>query len=102
VLVGLGSLAIPGVGPIIAAGSVATALVATVASTGIEAAALGGLVRAISDLGIPEEQARVYSDRLHQGHYLVIVDGTEDEIGRAESIFSDRGIQDWGVYSPQS
>jgi hypothetical protein len=102
VLVGLGSLAIPGVGPIIAAGSVATALVATVASTGIEAAALGGLVRAISDLGIPEEQARVYSDRLHQGHYLVIVDGTEDEIGRAESIFTDRGIQDWDVYSPQA
>jgi len=102
VLVGLGSLAIPGVGPIIAAGSVATALVATVASTGIEAAAIGGLVRALIDLGIPEEQARVYSDRLHQGHYLVIVDGTEDEIGRAESIFSDRGIQDWGVYSPQA
>ncbi|HEY9638110.1 MAG TPA: general stress protein [Coleofasciculaceae cyanobacterium] len=103
VLVGLGSLAIPGVGPIIAAGSVATALVATVASTGVEAAAIGGLVRALTDLGIPEEQARVYSDRLHQGHYLVIVDGKEDEINRAESIFSNRGIQDWSVCnSPQS
>jgi len=102
VLVGLGSLAIPGLGPIIAAGSVATALVATVAGTGIEAAAIGGLVRALADLGIPEEQARVYSDRLHQGHYLVIVDGTEDEIGRAEAMFSERGIQDWLVYnSPQ-
>jgi hypothetical protein len=103
VLVGLGSLAIPGVGPIIAAGSVATALVATVAGTGVEAAAIGGLVRALTDLGIPEEQARVYSDSLHQGHYLVIVDGTEDELNRAGSIFSDRGIQDWGVYnSPQA
>lgn len=102
VLVGLGSLAIPGIGPIIAAGSVATALVATVASTGIEAAAFSGLVRALADLGIPEEQARVYSDRLHQGHYLVIVDGTEDEINRAASILSDRGIKDWLVYnSPQ-
>ncbi|HEY9797480.1 MAG TPA: hypothetical protein V6D30_17675, partial [Leptolyngbyaceae cyanobacterium] len=98
VLVGLGSLALPGIGPIIAAGSLATALVATVASTGIEAAAIGGLVRAIADLGIPEEQARVYSDRLHQDNYLVIVDGTQDEISRAEPIFSDQGIQDWGVY----
>ena len=103
VLVGLGSLALPGIGPIIAAGSVATALVATVAGTGIEAAAMSGLVRALTDLGIPEEQARVYSDRLHQGDYLVIVDGTEDEINRAESIFSDRGIQDWSVFnSPQA
>ena len=99
VLVGLGSLAIPGIGPIITAGSVATALVATVAGTGIEAAAIGGLVKALADLGIPEEQARVYSDRLHQGHYLVIIDGTEDEIGRAESIFSGQSIQDWNVYS---
>lgn len=98
-LVGLGSLAIPGIGPIIAAGSVATALVATVAGTGIEAAAIGGLVRGLTDLGIPEEQARVYSDHLHQGDYLVIVDGTEDEIGRAQAIFSDRGIQDWSVYN---
>ena len=103
VLVGLGSLAIPGIGPIIAAGSVATALVATVAGTGIEAAAISGLVRALADLGIPEEQARVYSDHLHRGHYLVIVDGTEDEIGRAESIFSERGIQDWSLFnSPQA
>jgi hypothetical protein len=58
------------------------------------------LVRAIADLGIPEEQARVYSDRLHQDNYLVIVDGTQDEISRAEPIFSDQGIQDWGVYHP--
>ncbi len=103
VLVGLGSLAIPGIGPVIAAGSLATALVATVAGTGIEAAALSRVVSALTDLGIPEEQARVYSDRLNQGNYLVIVDGTEDEIGRAEAIFSDRGIQGWSVYnSPQA
>lgn len=99
VLVGLSSLAIPGVGPVIAAGSIATALVATVAGTGIEAVAIGGVVRALTDLGIPEEQARVYSDRLHQGKYLVIVDGSQDEISRAEAIFSDRGIQDWNVYN---
>lgn len=102
VLVGLGSLAIPGVGVVIAAGSVGLALAATTASTGIEAAAIGGLVKAISDLGIPEEQARAYSDRLHRDHYLVIVDGTDEEIGRAEAIFSKRGIEDWGIFSSPS
>ena len=99
VLVGLGSLALPGIGPIIAAGTVATGLVATVAGFGIEAVATAGLVRALADLGIPEEQARTYSDSLHQGHYLAIVDGTEDEIGRAEAIFSKQGIQNWGIYN---
>jgi hypothetical protein len=98
VLVGLGSVAIPGVGLVIAAGSVATALIATVASTGIEAAAFSGLVKAVADLGIPEEQARIYSDRLHKGHYLVILDGTEDEIRSAEATLSNRGIQDWGIF----
>ena len=99
VLVGLGSLAIPGIGPVIAAGSVGAALVATVASTGVEAAATTGLVRAITYLGVPEEQARIYSDSLHQGHYLAIVDGTEDEVLRAEGVLSDRGIKDWSVYN---
>jgi hypothetical protein len=99
VLVGLSSLAIPGVGAVVAAGTVATALVATVAGTGIEAVAISNVVRALSDLGIPEEQARVYSDRLYVGKYLVIVDGTQDEIGRAEAIFSARGIKDWSVYN---
>jgi hypothetical protein len=99
VLVGLGSLALPGIGPVIAAGSVATALVATVAGSGIEAAALAGVVKALTDLGIPEEQARTYSDSLNQGDYLVIVDGTDDEIQRAAGILSDRGIQNWGIYN---
>lgn len=98
VLVGLSSLAIPGVGVVIAAGSVATALAATVAGTGIEAAAFEGLVGAISDLGVPQEQARVYADRLHGGDYLVIVDGTDNQIRNAETVFRERGIQDWDVY----
>jgi hypothetical protein len=57
-------------------------------------------VRALADLGIPEEEARVYSDHLYGGHYLVIVDGTEDHISAAEEIFTKQGIQDWGVYNP--
>lgn len=96
-LVGLGSLAIPGVGPVLLAGEVASTIATTVAGTAIGAAA-GGLLGALVGLGIPEERARAYNDRVSRGDYLVIVDGTDEEIARAENILSGRGIQDWGIY----
>lgn len=99
ILVGFGSLAIPGIGPIIAAGSVGAALIAGVAGTGIGAAATSGLVKALTHIGIPEAEAGVYSDRLIAGNYMVILDGTDDEISQAEAILSKQGIRDWGVYS---
>lgn len=96
-LVGLGTLAIPGIGPILLAGAGATALATTVAGGAIGAVA-GGLVGALVGLGIPEERAKVYSDRVARGDYLVMVDGTDAEIARAESILHRRGIEDYGVY----
>jgi len=96
-LVGLGTLAIPGVGPILLAGEVATALATTAAGTAIGAAA-GGLLGALIGLGIPEERARVYDERVSQGDYLVIITSTEEEIRRAERILGRRGIQEWGIY----
>ncbi len=96
--VGLGTLAIPGVGPILLAGELATTLATTAAGAGIGAAA-GGLLGALVGLGIPEERARVYSDRISSGDYLVIVEGTDEEIRRAESILRNRGIEEFGVYN---
>lgn len=96
-LVGLGALAIPGVGPIILAGEVATALATTLAGGAIGAAA-GGLIGALIGLGIPEERARVYNDRVSRGHYLVLVDGSDAEIARAEAILTGRGIEEFGIY----
>jgi DNA-binding transcriptional MerR regulator len=96
-LVGLGALAIPGVGPIIAGGAVATALATTLAGGAIGAAA-GGIGGGLVGLGIPEDKARVYSDRFQKGDYLVIVDGTETEIQHAETILRHRGIQEFAIY----
>lgn len=96
-LVGLGTLAIPGIGPILLAGAGATVLATTVAGGAIGAVA-GGLVGALVGLGIPEERAKVYSDRVARGEYLVMVDGTDAEIARAESILHRRGIEEYGVY----
>ncbi len=103
VLVGLSSLALPGLGAVIAAGSVGTALVTSMAGIAVGAAATNNVVKALADLGIPEERARVYSDHLLNNEYLVIVDGTDDEIQRAEGTLKDRNIQYWGIYnSPQA
>jgi hypothetical protein len=96
-LVGLGALAIPGVGPVIAAGAVATALATTVAGGAIGAAA-GGLTGGLIGLGIPENRARLYSDRFNRGDYLVMVDGTDEQIHRAEAILKRRGIADFDIF----
>jgi len=96
-LVGLGMLAIPGIGPIMLAGAGATALATTLAGAGLGAVA-GGLLGGLAGLGIPEERAKVYNDRVSRGEYLVMVEGTEDELHRAHGLLTRRGIQEWGIY----
>ncbi len=100
-LVGIGALAIPGIGPVLLGGALATALATTISGGAIGAAA-GGLVGGLVGLGIPEDRAKVYNDRVSRGDYLLIVDGSDDEIGRAETILSHRGLQEWGIYDSAS
>ncbi|MEL6460290.1 MAG: DUF2382 domain-containing protein [Cyanobacteria bacterium J06621_15] len=97
-LVGLGALAIPGVGPILLAGAEATAIATTLAGGAI-GAATGGLVGALIGLGIPEEKAKVYSDRVAGGSFLVMVVGTEAEVKRAEAIMQRSGVEEFGIYN---
>lgn len=75
-LAGVGALAIPGVGPIIAGG----ALASTLAGAGIGAAA-GGLLGALMGMGIPEEDARHFDEGFRAGGILVTVNaqGREEE-----------------------
>lgn len=96
-LVGLGTLAIPGVGPIMLAGVAATAIASTIAG-GAMGAATGGLLGGLIGLGIPEDRAKLYNDKVMSGHYLVIVDGTDDEIARAKPILKHEDIREWEVY----
>jgi hypothetical protein len=96
-LVGLGALAIPGIGPVLAGGAVATAL-ATALTGGAIGAAAGGITGALVGLGIPEDQAKVYNDRLNRGDYLVMIDGTDNEVHQAETILKRRGIKEWGMF----
>ena len=96
-LVGLGTLAIPGIGPILFAGAEATAIATTLAGAGIGAAA-GGLIGALIGLGIPEEKAKLYNDRVKGGSFLVIVNGNSAEIARAETIMRQHGVEEFGIY----
>ncbi|BAU62827.1 signal transduction histidine kinase [Stanieria sp. NIES-3757] len=96
-LVGAGVLAIPGVGPVLAAGVGISEIAATLAGAGI-GAATGGIIGALVGLGIPEDRARVYQDRIKAGDYLLMVTGTEDQVRRAASILRDRRIQEFEIY----
>lgn len=96
-LVGLGLLAIPGIGPVMLAGAGATVIATALSGTAIGSVA-GGLLGALIGLGIPEERAKAYHERIARGEYLVMVEGTDAELNRAEAILSHRGIEGWGVY----
>ena len=97
-LVGLGALAIPGVGPILLAGAEVSAIATTLAGGAI-GAATGGLVGALIGLGILEEKAKVYSDSVAGGSFLVMVTGTEAEVKRAEAIMQRCGVEEFGIYN---
>jgi uncharacterized protein (TIGR02271 family) len=78
-LVGIGALAIPGVGPFIAAGAFATALTGAAIGAGV-----GAIAGALIGMGIPEEEAKYYEGEVHSGRALVTVraDGRYDEAQR--------------------
>ena len=89
-LAGIGALAIPGVGPLIAAGPIMAAL------TGVGVGgAVGGLTGALVGMGIPEYEAKRYEGHLQHGGILLSVHcDTSDEIKRAKEIMQRTGAQD--------
>ena len=89
-LAGIGALAIPGVGPLIAAGPIMGAL----AGLGV-GGAVGGLVGALVGMGIPEYEAKRYEGRLKEGGVLLSVHcDTSNEISRAKNLLKETGADD--------
>lgn len=96
-LVGLAALAIPGVGPIVAAGPLAAALVG--AGVG---AATGGLIGALGESGIPREQAEYYAEGVRRGGALVTAQVPDGDVERSISILDrydpidiQRRVSEW-------
>jgi hypothetical protein len=89
-MVGIGSLAIPGLGPFIAAGPIMAALAGAAGG-----AAAGGLTGALIGMGIPEYEAKRYEGKVKDGNILLSVH-TEDgeERDRAKKILENGGAVD--------
>ncbi|KAF0195612.1 MAG: hypothetical protein FD169_1290 [Bacillota bacterium] len=81
---GAGALAIPGLGPIVAAGPIAAAL------TG---AATGGLAGGLIDWGIPEESGRQLQEEVRRGNILALLQCSEDKVDRAANILRENGAK---------
>lgn len=89
-IAGIGALAIPGVGPFIAAGPIFAAL-----SAAAVGAAVGGIAGGLIGLGIPEFEAKRYEGRIKEGNILLSIHvESSEEIARAKQIFEDCGAQD--------
>src|SRR5262245_7429971 len=89
-LVGIGALAIPGLGPFVAAGPIMAAL-SGAAAGGVA----GGLVGALIGMGIPEYEAKLYEGKLREGKLLIAVH-TEDrqKRERAKQLLEQAGAED--------
>ena len=89
-LAGIGALAIPGLGPLIAAGPIMAAL--TGAAVG---GTIGGLTGALIGMGIPEYEAKRYEGKVKGGSALISVHSEDsNETERAKNIFEAAGAED--------
>ncbi len=89
-LVGIGSLAIPGMGPFIAAGPLMAAL-----SGAAVGAAVGGLTGTLVGMGMPEFEAKRYEGKIRGGNVLISVhSGNADDARRAKEILEKAGAED--------
>jgi len=107
--VSLMGLAVPGIGPVLAAGPIIAAL----AGAGAGAVA-GGLIGSLTDLGVEEEHAEIYAESVRRGGSLVTVRVDETRIDEAASILRSAGAIDidkrveawretgWAGYDPKA
>jgi hypothetical protein len=94
-LAGIGALAIPGVGPLIAAGPLLAALSGAAAG-----ATVGGIAGSFVGLGIPELEAKRYQNRIAEGNILIsVVTETGDDVNRAKDVLKNAGAEDISVTS---
>jgi len=84
-LASAGALAIPGIGPIVAAGPIAATL---------SGAVTGGVAGGLIDWGIPEERGKYYEGKLKEGNVLAVIKTSDDKASQAEDILKKNGAFD--------
>lgn len=99
-LVGAGLLAIPGIGPVLAAGPLAATVGTAAATAGAGAlgagigAATGGIIGGLVGAGVPREQAETYAEGVRRGGTLVAVSTDDAGAGRAAKIMDHHNVVD--------
>ena len=92
-LAGLGLLAIPGVGPVAAAGWLGATLLGAVGGAAAGGVA-GGLIGALTEAGVSKEDAEVYAEGVRRGGAMVAVRTDEADAGRVQQVFDRYGGAD--------
>ncbi len=86
-LAGLGLLAIPGLGPVVAAGWLASTAVGAAVGA-VAGGATGGLLGALKDAGVPEGDAHVFAEGVRRGSTLVSARVEQTDVARAEAVLN--------------
>lgn len=90
-LIGLGVISIPGVGPFLAAGPLVAALgltgaAATTATGTVTGAIAGGIIGALTSLGFPPEEAKIYEEEIRGGGILLVVPTLNERTNEVRSL----------------
>lgn len=95
-LTGLGMLAIPGVGPVVAAGWLAATAAGAVAGA-VAGGAVGGIVGAMVKEGVPEDEANFYAEGIRRGGSVVTAKIDDSQVASAQSILSQSRPVDYSA-----
>ena len=98
-LVGAAFFVIPGVGPVIVAGSLVAWIVGALESA-VVVGGLSALGAALYSIGVPKDSALKYETSIKAGKYLLIAHGTAEEVEAARSILANTGAEEIGVHRP--
>lgn len=93
ILAGLGVLALPGLGTVLAGGWLFSAVIGAVAGAGI-GAATGGLIGLLTDAGVPKSDAHVYAEGVRRGGALITARVAEAQAQTAARLLAEAGAQD--------
>ena len=92
-LLGLPVLLIPGIGPLLIAGPIAT---------GLTGAIVGGFLGVMAGWGVHPDHIQEYEDRIRNGAVLIVVDGSPDEVAEAKRILDETEVESIALHAETS
>lgn len=88
------SIAVPGIGPLVAGGTLAAVLGASAAGAGVGAAAGGALLGGLAKLGVSEKEAQLFAEGVQQGGILLAVQARDPQVEQVQEILRETGAEE--------